>query len=133
MRISRFKAFESLEGDLLDISKLKTGVDMMDFGPNYVFYKAVDMQQMQKILEIWPDIKLPLKHSKLLQMYIDRGYTFYFYVTPKKEEFLFFEVEPNNVCKLVHNHLWKLVKLEEISPEIKNMVNDFFTLELSDL
>jgi hypothetical protein len=124
----RFKMFESIDEDYLDISKLKN-IDLLEYGEGYKFYRAVDTEQIQELLKIWPDIKVPLKFPQLLLMYIQRGYTFYFYVTRSKKEFLFFEVDDHNDLKVIHNSEYKCPKITEVPEQVLSIIKTYCNVD----
>jgi len=127
--IKKFKKYlESKDLEQLDLSKLKN-VDVMENGPGYIFYRALDVEQSQEILKIWPDIKLPLKHSDLLEKYFELGYFFFFYVTRNKTDFLFFECDHNNVLKVVHDFNYKNVKFDTLPDDVKKIALQFIKID----
>lgn len=127
--LQRFKSFlESNNLTPLDLSKLKN-IDMMCTGPGYIFYKAMDVEQVQEILKIWPDIKCPLSDTDLMKEYFEFGYIFYFYVTRHKLDFLFFECDAESVLKVVYDVKYDYIKFEDIPEHIKAIVKPFISIE----
>ena len=127
--LKSFKLYlEHKDAEPLNISDLKN-VDVLDIGPGYIFYRAMNVEQAQEILKIWPDLKLPLQHENLLQQYFNQGYIFFFYITKNKTDFLFFECDGDDVLKVVHDAKYTAIDYESVPQHVQKIVEQYIKVE----
>jgi hypothetical protein len=106
--------------DILDLKKFNLSkVDVIRKTEDYIFYKADDLTSVQAVLDIWPDIAVPVRFGSLLEEYFRLGSFFYVYLHKNKKNFLIFNVV-NNKIKNIDNYLNHVIKLDSQQKEYFN-------------
>lgn len=128
--MKNLKTFEehSMSDDYLDTSYFTAkNVDILDIGPGYRFYRANDVREAQEILKVWPDIKLPLKHTNLLELYFKQGRVFLFFVTKNKNVFFFADVYAGRLGA-IHNEKYETIFIEDVPEPAKSLFLEYKNL-----